>query len=212
MTLCRFAPYCSYLAIARKQAPAWLAAIILLSTVAHAAIEFTGVLVMPDRSLFALVDDPAKPAAWRALGQEFAGYALASFDAKTDTLVLTKDGATMRLHLEEDAKVKNAGLSLSGTITIGQGEKLEVTRATLVFDQETLLPLNDGLTVRIIPHRLATGRIRCQFSFDRTTHEGELTRVLKISAPAIIAREGDSFQMAVGDLAFAFVPTALPAP
>ena len=183
------------------------AAFLAAAATARAEIEFIGVLVMPGRSLFALSDDPAKPAAWRALGQDFADYRLTEFDAKADTLVLTKNGATLRVHLKDDAKVKSARLELGGTITTGQGEKLEVTRVTLIFDQETVLPLKDGLTWHITPTLRPDGNIRYRLAIERTIQSGDLKKVQQVSAPNIIARPHDSFKIAVGDLQFEFAPT-----
>ena len=190
------------------RAPAWLLAIGLLTISARAEIEFSGVLIMPGRSLFALTGDTAGPPAWCALGQDFAGYSLASFDAKTDTLTLTKDGATLCLPLKDAAKVKSARAEFSGTITFGQGEKLDISRVTLVYDQETVLPLKEGLVWRITPTLTADGNVRYRLVVDRAVQEGTITRTQRVSAPNIIARAGNSFSIAVGDLAFTFAPVS----
>lgn len=204
--------------IACKQAPTWLAAFVMLSTTIRAEIEFSGVLSAPGRSLFALSDDPAKPAAWRALGQEFAGYSLASFDSKTDTLILTKDGMSLSIHLKDDAKIKNAGLEFSGRISIGQGEKLEVRRVTLAFDRETVLPLNNEITCGVLPTRMPDGNIRYRFSVDRSVREGAITRTqtravtsaVKVGSSSVVALPRELFRIAVGDLDLTFTPAIQP--
>jgi len=190
--------------IACKQAPTSLAAIVLFATVARAEIEFIGVLVMPGRASFALTEDPAKPATWLTLGQAFAGYSLAAFDAKTDTLTLTKKGADpLRLHLKDDAKVKSARLEIAGALTLGAGEKIEFTRATLLFDQENIFPMKDGLTCRIKPSRLPDGNIRYDAVFERTSPGGKMERV---SSPSVVARPDGPFSIQIGDFGFSFAP------
>ena len=188
------------------QVPALLLAIVLLAATARAEIAFSGVLIMPGRSLFALTEGPAESPAWRALGQEFAGYSLAAFEAKTDTLTLMKEGAPLRLHLKDEAKTKTARLELGGTITVGTGEKLEVTRVTLAFDQETILPLSDGLTWRITPTRLTDGNILYRLAAERVVQNGGLKSVQKISAPSVVVLPDGAFSIALGDLKFTFAP------
>src|SRR5262249_11398020 len=89
-------------------------ALLVLSTAARAEIELSGVLLTPPRSSFALTEEPGRPATWRALGEKFAGYSLESFDAKSDTLTLKKNGESLRVRLKDDAKVKNTRVEIAG--------------------------------------------------------------------------------------------------
>ena len=189
--------------IARNRASTWLTIFALLAAAARAEIEFIGVLVMPGRSTFALTDDPAKPATWRTFGQSFAGYRLTEFDEKTDTLTLAKDGATLRVRLKDDAKVKNARVEIAGALKIGAAEKIEITRATLVFDQENTFPLKDGLVFRITPKRLPDGTILYSSVFERTDADGK-TQIL--SSPKVVCLPDKEFGIQIGDLGFSFAP------
>jgi hypothetical protein len=183
-----------------------LGALTLFAATAHAEIEFVGVLVVPGRTLFALSEAPGQPAAWRALGQDFAGYALAEFDGKKDLLTLSKEGATLRLPLKDEAKIKNARVEFSGTVAFGQGEKLDVSRVTLTYDQETVVPLADGVLWRVTPTRLPDGNVQFKLAVERTVREGERVRVQKVSAPSVITLPNSGFRLAVGDLQFNFNP------
>ena len=118
---------------------------------ARADIQFTGVLVTSVRTLYALKDDPAKPSTWRAVGQEFAGLTLASYDEKTDMLILVKDGTELRLHLKDTAKSRATRFEFTGSITFAHGEKIDVRRVTLALDEETVFPLTDAITCSITP-------------------------------------------------------------
>ena len=180
-----------------------LALALTAATLARAEIEFSGVLLTSARSMFALSDDVDKPVTWRALGQEFAGYKLIEFDAKADTLVLAKDGATLRIHLKDDAKVKNARVEIAGALTLGDGPKLEINRATLVFDRENVFQLTDGFVVRITPTRRPDGNILYRASFERPGPSGKPESV---SMPTVITLPEGSFKVQVGDVGFGFTP------
>ena len=176
---------------------------LLTAAVARAEIEFIGVLITPSRPMFALSDDAANPASWRALGQDFGGYTLKEFDAKADTLVLTKNGATLRVHLKDDAKVKSARMEIAGALKMGGKEQIEITRATLVFDQESVFPLPDGVVFRIKPRRLPDGNIRYDAVFERTSPDGKMERV---SSPSVVALPDGPFSIQIGDFGFSFAP------
>ena len=186
-----------------------LLAFVAAAVTAHADIEFVGLLVTPGRTLFALTETAGQPAAWRTLGQEFAGYSVAAFDGK-NLLTLSRDGATLRLSLKDEAKIKSARVEFSGAITFGQGEKLEVSRVTLTYDQETVIPLKDGVVWHVTPTRRPDGHVLFQLAVDHTTREGDLVRVQKVSAPGVVALPDHGFRLAVGDLQFNFDPIASP--
>jgi hypothetical protein len=182
---------------------AWFGAV-----AARAEIEFVGVLVTSDRASFALSEAPGSPTVWRTSGQVFAGYTISSFDAKTDTLTLTKAGVPLVLHLVDEARVKTARIDIVGDLTIGARGKLEVTRATLLFDQENDFPLADDLLLRLTPERLPDGTIRYRAIFERTRPNGKEI----ISAPTVIALKDSPFRIQVGDYGFGFQPTPRPRP
>lgn len=169
----------------------------------HAEIEFIGVLVTPQLTRFALADTATGKTDWIARGRLFAGYTVSSYDAANDTLTLTRGGTELRIRLKDDAKVKASRLELTGAITFGTDEKLEIERATLQFDQENVFPLKDGLIYRITPTRLEDGTIRYDVAIERRLAENKTE---KVSAPAIIALAGRPFRIHVGEFGFAFTP------
>lgn len=177
---------------------AWLG----LAGLAHAEIRFVGVLGTREKTLFVLTDTTTQKTAWHVLNESFAGHTLTAYDAKEDVLTLAKAGAETRVRLK-DAKIKNARLELTGAIRFGSGEKLEIVRAALRFEQENVFPLKDGLTYRITPKRLADGTIHFAFAIEKTGADGQTNRV---SAPQFITRPGNEFAFEIGDIAFAFTP------
>ena len=153
--------------------------------------------------MFALSEGQDQPVTWRALGQDFTGYKLAAFDAKADTLVLTRDGATLRVHLKDDAKVKSARMEVAGALTFGGDETLQINRAMLVFGQENVFPLTEGLVCRITPTRLPDGNIRYRAAFERT---GADVKPETVALPTVVTLPEGSFNVQVGDIGFGFKP------
>lgn len=185
-----------------------LLAVLSLLTAARAEIEFTALLVTRAKTQFALTDTATGESGWRQQGQIFAGAEIADYDSKDDTLTLTKGGAKIRVHLK-DAKVKAGRLELAGNVTLGVGENMEVVRATLAFDQETVFPLKDGIVFRITPHLQPDGNYLFRTFFERTGTDGKTE---KLSAPTVVTLPGRPFSMKVGDLGFGFTPSAATAP
>ncbi len=175
-----------------------------LSATARAEIEFIGVLVMQGRTSFALCDDPTKPTTWRTLGQEFAGYTLGTFDSTSDTLTLKQGETTLRLQIKE-GKITPGRMEIAGALTIGAKETFNVTRATLVLDQENVFPLKDGVIWRITPSVLPNGNLLYELAIDQTLPDGKVER---ISVPRITALPGRPFSLKVGDLEFSFKPAS----
>ncbi len=180
-----------------------LFAVVFSAPWARAEIEFIGVFVLQGRTSFALRDDPAKPATWRTLGEEFAGHKLETFDTTTDTLTLNQGENTLRLKIKE-AKIARGRVEIAGALTLGTKEKFDVSRATLMLDQENVFPLKDGLTWRITPSVLPDGNLRYTLAIDRTSPDGKVER---ISAPKITTLPGRPFSLKVGELEFSFSPT-----
>ncbi|MSU24008.1 MAG: hypothetical protein EXS32_09335 [Opitutus sp.] len=175
---------------------------------ACAEIEFTGLLVMRAKTLFALTETSTGESGWRQQGQAFAGAEITDYDAQDDTLTFTKDGAKIRVRLK-DGKVKAGRLEITGSVTLGVGEKMEVVRATLAFDEETVFPLKDGLVCRITPQLRPDGNYLFRSSFERVGADGKTE---KLSAPTVVTLPGVPFRIVVGDLGFGFTPSAAHAP
>jgi len=85
--------------------------LVLSTTVLTAAtddgITFSGVLVQPDRTIVHLEEEAKSLSLWIPVGGTFAGYVVSAYDAKAETVLLTNDHGTLRIHLLDDAKVKN---------------------------------------------------------------------------------------------------------
>lgn len=81
--------------------------LVLGPSAVRAELTFTGYMVAPNRPLFVLSLDREKTSGWLMLGQSYEGFALASFDPKTEYLTVTKDGQSQSLRLVE-AKVQAA--------------------------------------------------------------------------------------------------------
>jgi hypothetical protein len=170
---------------------------------ARADLEFVGILITSQSARFALSETTTGKTDWVTRGGKFDGYTIASYDAKEDTLTLTRDGAELRVRLKSDARIKSGRFELTGTITFGATEKIEVERATLLFDQENVFPLKDGMTYRITPTRDDSGNIRYAIAVERILGENKKE---KLAAPTITALPGHPFKIQVGELGFAFTP------
>ncbi|MES2694712.1 MAG: hypothetical protein V4773_14655 [Verrucomicrobiota bacterium] len=172
------------------------------ANLARAELRFVGILSTRDSTRFALTDTVSGKTSWITSQENFAGYKVAAFDAQADTLTLIRQGQELKLHLI-DAKVQPGGhLELSGTITFGQEQKMEIVRATLRYDEENVFPLKDGIVYKITPRRLDDGTIRYAIAIQRGT--GETAEL--ISAPTVTAFADKPFSLAVGDYGFAFSP------
>lgn len=169
---------------------------------ARGEVEFTGILVTSEQTLFTLSEPSAAKSGWLQLGQSFAGYDLTSYDAKSDTLTLTKAGLRTRVRLK-DEKVKAARVELGGTFTLGAGEKMSVVRATLTLGEETVFPLKDGLVFHVTPQSRPDGSILYRAFFERPLADHTME---KLSAPSVIVRPGAQFSITAGEYGFSFTP------
>jgi type IV pilus assembly protein PilA len=70
-------------------------------------VEFSAVLVASGQTTVHLTRKSTGASAWIPLGQTFGGYVVSSYEAKSDSIILTKDGIPIRLRLKS-AKVKAA--------------------------------------------------------------------------------------------------------
>lgn len=169
----------------------------------RAEIEFVGILATSESMRFALADTTTGRTDWVERGERFGGYTVKSFEAKDDTLVLQRDTSVLKVRLKDDAKVKAARVELTGSITFGATESMEIERATLLFDQENVFPLKDGVTYRITPERRLDGSILYRTSIERVLGPNKIER---ISAPGVVALPGQQFSMRIDDLTFSFKP------
>ncbi len=163
---------------------------------APAAVEFAGVLITSEKSLFRLKDDSSGVSpAWVKVGDTFAGHEILHFDAQRDTLMLRKDGATSAVRLKDSKVRPEASIEISGVATFGGDEKMEVSRATLLMDQENSFPLKQGVVCLITPTRLTDGSIRYRLVFERPDADGDIEL---LSVLTLTQRAGDplSFQFA----------------
>ena len=179
-----------------------LALVLAAAALARAEIQFIGLLVMRDTTRFALLDTSTGQTDWIDAKGRFAGYRVSAFDPKNDTLTLTRDGTDLSLRLVDDAKVKKARFELTGTITLGAAEKLEVVRATLLYDQENIFPLRDGTIYKIKPTRRPDHTINYSIQIERAVGN----RIDRLSAPSVTTRPGQSFKLQLDDYGFEFTP------
>ena len=187
-------------------------AALLFSTalIANAAIEFVGILVTSEKTMFRLTDkSDVTSSGWAVLGETFAGHEVRRYDAQRDVLTLAKDGKEIEVRLKDSKVQPGASVAISGTVTLGR-EKLTVTRATLLFDQENVFPLKNGVVCRITPTRMPDGNIRYEVVFERSVLDGKLE---KMSSPIIVVKPGSPFSIRIGaekpsddDLGFSFTP------
>jgi uncharacterized protein len=83
---------------------------------------FNATLTMGKEHRFVLVNAQGKASNFLALGETFEGYKLKSYDAKTGTLELERDGKVSRVALVSDAAITNAPAApLPATIADAQG-------------------------------------------------------------------------------------------
>lgn len=91
-----------------------LGLILMMMTVARAAepvIELAAVVGTNTSLRLSLTDTAAGQTRWVAIGQQFAGYRVAGYDAPSETAVLTRDGRELRVKLKA-SKVQMAAATL----------------------------------------------------------------------------------------------------
>ncbi len=163
---------------------------------ARAEIEFAGILVTSEKTLFRLMDKSgvASPA-WVTLGQTFADYKIKSYDAARDVLTLAKSDALIEVRLRDANVQPDSTIVIGGMVTMAGGEKLTVTRATLLFGQTNTFPLKNGVVCHITPTRLPDGNLEFACSFERPGPDGKMER---LSAPRVQVLPGHPFSIRVG--------------
>ena len=78
----------------------FLALLPVCAVAADLGIEFTGVLVMSDKTQVALTTSATGSTSWVPVGQKFSGYVVSEFDPNDEVVVLVKDGVPTRLKLK----------------------------------------------------------------------------------------------------------------
>lgn len=88
--------------------------LLIATTAARAELEFAGYIRVTGGMKFVLADAARdKRSDWLEIGGGFDGYVVTAFDRKTETLTVTKDGASARLTLKS-ATIKPAPVTEGG--------------------------------------------------------------------------------------------------
>jgi hypothetical protein len=169
---------------------------------ARAEPEFVGVIATSSHARFAIALSPNSRPQWIGLGDAAAGCKVTAYDAAAEIVTVVVDGRTLRLPLKADAKVKESRLEVVGDIKAGPGGAIAtISRATLLLDQENVLPLADGAIIRFTPRRLDGTKMRFDAAYERPDAGGSTER---IAAPSVITIPGTSFAIQVGDFHLSF--------
>ncbi len=178
------------------------------ASTARAEIEFTGLLTSGGKSTFALADTATADTRWLLLGKSFSGWKITAYDAKLETLTLTKDSATKTLKLKgsvvQEAKIA-APLAVTGDISIKVGDSATAGLVTLTDGTTNEMTLPNGMIVQITPTVQPDGNILYKALFrGNPSTDGKPGQVL--SQPSVMSAPGQSFSMQAGDISFGFTP------
>ncbi len=80
--------------------------------------EFVGVLSLDGASQFCLADPTTRATCWLKLGTTFHGFTLISYDAPTESLILSRDTEELRLTLPHASVKPDHRLSAEATAAI----------------------------------------------------------------------------------------------
>jgi hypothetical protein len=83
---------------------------------ADSAPLFNALLTMGKEQRFVLATEDAKTSGWLKLGDNFAGYTLKSYDAAATTLVLEREGKSIKVVLVNGVGVKDAPAPTAATL------------------------------------------------------------------------------------------------
>ena len=189
-----------------------LALLLAASPLAHAEIEFTGMIEFGDKSTYGLVETETSQTQWRGVGQTFNGWTLASYDAKNETLALTRDGVNKTVKLKTAAAVESPAPGdpaiIAGEVEIKINDKTVSQPAAFTIGQTSVIPGTDGTTVKVTPTQMTESNgpaaIRYQLSFERAGTNGKPAEI--ISNPSVAALPGNAFSISVGGTSFKFTP------
>jgi hypothetical protein len=180
-----------------------VSASLLVAVSLRAEIEFVGVMISSYTTRVALTDKTNGRTEWLSRGDSFAGYKVTAYDNATETVVLQRGQDELRIRIKDDGKVKSASLELTGAISLGGDRKLEIERATLLFDHENVFPLQDGVTYRITPTRQADGNVLYRMLIERVLGPNKTER---LSSPSFVTLPGKAFSFQIGEFGFSFKP------
>lgn len=102
---------------------------------ADALPVFNATLTVGKESRFVLLDSTGKASSWLSLGESFAGYTLKSYDAKTSTLELEKDGKVSKIAIAADAAMGVGGAAATKATVAEASAVLEAMNFEKMMDQ-----------------------------------------------------------------------------
>jgi hypothetical protein len=145
-----------------------LIAAILAVPAARADIEFAGIIEAGGDPTFGLDDTDTKFVKWVTTGQKFNDWTITNYDEKSQTLLLTKGDAKMTLHLK-DAVIKEAAPSkIEGNVVIKLGDKTISQALALEADRASVIPLDNGVILKVTLRKQPSGDVRYELSTERT--------------------------------------------
>lgn len=183
------------------------ALLLLTAGLVRAEIEFRGVLVALDKSLFGLADSAAPDAQeWVTTGDTFAGWTVGDYNPATRTLQLTKDGDTQTVRLKEPVPEATTPLVLQGKAGFKVGNRTVEQPVAMDYDRATVLNMGDGQTGKITPHQLPDGSISYQVVVETVVPAGGNRTATKVANSGVTALPGTPFTIQTSNLTFSFTP------
>lgn len=175
---------------------------VLLVSRLPAEIEFSGFFITPKEALFSLSDRETKQSSgWLKIGQTFAGYTVESFDREHEIVTLKHDDRLLDLALRQ-SPVQSAKATIRGTITL-RGEKIQNVQASLFFDEESVFPIEENVTLHLTPSLRPDGTVLYCGTITQRKPDGKVER---LSSPNIITLRNQRFALRIGDYGFDFKP------
>lgn len=107
----------------------------------------------------------------------------------------------MEIRLKE-SKIKDGKLTVEGTVSVVNGQKIEGVRVALFLGEESVFPLSESVRLAITPTRMADGNMKYAAKFIAITDGKEDV----LSVPTIVAKPGNPFAIQVGEYGYKFVP------
>lgn len=133
----------------------------LLAATSYAAEQlplFNALLTIGKEQRFVLVNSAGKTSEFLKLGAAFEGYTLKSYDAKTSTLEIEKDGKTAKITLVADAAVTSAPALAPTPATLADAEEVfrvmkfdEMMRKVMDAQKKAMAPVMAQGIARGVP-------------------------------------------------------------
>jgi hypothetical protein len=142
-----------------------------------------------------------KSSGWFRIGQSFRGYTLKSFDKNREIITVQKDGLDLEIRLKE-SKIKDGKITIEGTVSIGNNQKIEGIRVSLFIGEESIIQFSESTRLAITPTRLANGNMKYSAKFITTTEGKEVI----LAAPALVTLPSSPFSVSVGEYGYSFDP------